>query len=218
MGNFCTRSEIDDSGTITKIVIAPDYEEFPNQISGSGVKATQAWQATITRAQLNAKRDEFWKTRTDGKRRMWLAIKAAVDTDPATALSIIQNAKLTLKTGNLTLIEDLDGNLYSIPIYIINNPLKFHNEKKHKGRSVNNVEEKILVKIRKSGEPVDDEIEILNSAKVLEIRKNYAAKHQIATAQFRLFFGGKELKDNEILANLFIVNDTVIQVFIRHPD
>ena len=217
MGNFCARAETDDSGTVAKMVVGPDYEEFPNQIAGSGIKATQAWQSTITRAQLNSKRDEFWKTRSEGKRRTWLAIKAAVDTDPATALSIIQNAKLKLKTGNLTLIEDSEGHLYSIPVYVINNPIKFHNEKKHKGRVVKDAEEIISVKIRKSGQAVDDEIKVLNSAKVEEVRKIYAEKYELGCSQIRLFFGGKEMKDCVTLSSLFVENDTVIQVFIKSP-
>ena len=217
MGNFCARAEAEDSATVAKMVVGVDYEEFPSQIAGSGIKATQAWQATITRAQLNVKRDEFWKSRNEGKRRVWLAIKAAVDTDPATALSIIQNAKLKLKTGNLTLIEDSEGHLYSIPVYVINYPVKFQNERKHKGRVVRDEEEMISVKIRKSGQAADDEVKVLNSVKVESVRKMYAEKYEIECNQIRLFFGGKEMKDCATLSSLFVENDTVIQVFVKSP-
>jgi Ubiquitin-binding domain/Ubiquitin family len=214
MGNFCVRSETEDSLVISKATIGPDYQEFPNKIAGDGVKATAAWQATITRAQLNARREEFWRSRTQGKRRMWLAIKAAVETDSATALSIIQNAKLSLKTGNLTLLEDEDGGLYSVPIYIINNPISFDKEKKQKTREPKN-EGDIKIKIRKPGQSSDEELQILNSAKVEEVKKLYAARALIDYKQVRLFFGGKEMKDVATLANLFVEDGMVIQVFVK---
>ena len=215
MGNFCARSDTEDSHSVAKIVIGQDYQEFPEKIAGTGVKATPAWQATITRAQLNAKRDEFWRSRSEGKRRTWIAIKAAVEADPATALSILQNSKIKMKTGNLTLLEDEEGNLYSIPVFMINNPLNFHKEKKHKGRVAKTDQETIKVKIRRPGKIEDDEIEILNSVKVDELRRVCAEKAQVQAGQVRLFFGGKEMKDHNTLASLFIVDGGVIQIFIK---
>jgi hypothetical protein len=215
MGNFCARSDTEDSQSVAKITIGQDYQEFPEKIAGTGVKATPAWQATITRAQLNSKREEFWRSRSEGKRRTWIAIKAAVEADPATALSILQNSKIKMKTGNLSLLEDEEGNLYSIPIFMINNPISFHKEKKHKGRVAQTDQESIKLKIRRPGKIDDDEVEILNSAKVDELRKTCADKAQVQPAQIRLFFGGKEMKDHSTLASLFIVDGVVIQIFIK---
>ena len=59
MGNSCARDDGEDKNTIQKITVGTDYQEFPDKIAGSGVKATASWQATLTRAQLNTKRDEF---------------------------------------------------------------------------------------------------------------------------------------------------------------
>ncbi|OMJ65644.1 hypothetical protein SteCoe_37852 [Stentor coeruleus] len=183
-------------------------------MAGSGVKATQAWQATVTRAQLNQKRDEFWRSRTDGNRRVWIAIKAAVEADPATALSILQNMKIKMKTGNLTILEDDEGIIYCIPVFMINNPLSFHNEKKHKGRIVNDREENIKVRIRRAG--VEDEVlEIMNTAKVEVLRKMYADKVKATSCQVRLFYDGKEMKDHCVLSALYIENGVVIMVIYR---
>jgi len=215
MGNFCARSDTEDSHSIAKIVIGQDYQEFPEKLAGTGVKATPAWQATITRAQLNAKREEFWRSRSEGKRRTWIAIKAAVEADPATALSILQNSKIKMKTGNLSLLEDDEGNLYSIPIFMVNNPISFHKEKKHKGRVAKTDSENIKVKLRRPGKIEDDEIEILNSAKVEDLKNMCAEQAQVAVGQIRLFFGGKEMKDHCSLASLFVVDGVVIQIFIK---
>ncbi|OMJ83639.1 hypothetical protein SteCoe_15363 [Stentor coeruleus] len=215
MGNFCARSEAEDPSTIAKVVIGEDYKEFPDKIAGSGVKATPAWQATVTRAQLNQKRDEFWRSRTEGNRRVWMAIKAAVEADPATALSILQNMKIKMKTGNLTILEDDHGIIYSIPVFMINNPLNFHNEKKHKGRIINDREENIKVRIRRAGVGEDEVIEIMNTAKVEELRKIYADKVKVMPCQVRLFYDGKEMKDHCILSALYIEDGVVIMVFLK---
>ena len=213
MGNYCARAEIDDSVISPKSYIANDYEEYPNKIVGNGVKATPAWQATITRAALNQKREEFWKTRSGGKRKVWVAIKAAVETDPGTAISIILNQRLVLKNGNLINIEDSEGNLYCIPIYMINDPLSFFKEKKHEFRKINTDDEIINLKIRRNGIEIDEEIKILNSHTVEDVKKKYCKKKNLDSNQMRLFFGGKEIKNHSTLASLFIENNMVIQVF-----
>lgn len=215
MGNFCARSETEDPNTIARAIIGEDYKEFPDKMAGSGVKATPAWQATITRAQLNQKRDEFWRSRTEGKRRVWIAIKAAVEADPATALSILQNTKITMKIGNITILEDDEGNIYNIPIYMINNPISFHKEKKHKGRQVNDQQSNIKVRFRRAGKSDDDELEIMNTAKVEELRKLFADKIKVLPSQVRLFYDGKEMKDHCVLSALYIENGVVIQAFLK---
>ncbi|OMJ76141.1 hypothetical protein SteCoe_24546 [Stentor coeruleus] len=215
MGNTCARDEGEDKHSVQHFKVGPDYTEMPEKLAGTGIKATASWKATITRAQLNQKREEFWRTRTDGNRRIWLAIKAAVEADAATALTIIQNNGLKMKKGNIALLEDAEGNTYSIPIFMINNPESFHKEKKIKSREIRNVEEMIKIKIRKSGKAEDDEFNILNTSKVGDLKKLYAEKLAINPDKIKLFFGGKEIKDNDSLAKNFIENEMVVQAFVR---
>lgn len=59
MGNFCARSEADDTVTRPKFSIGKDYQEITDQFSGEGIKKTVAWKASISRPQLEAKREEF---------------------------------------------------------------------------------------------------------------------------------------------------------------
>jgi Ubiquitin-binding domain/Ubiquitin family len=216
MGNTCARSDGEDLSTVQKLTVGPDYKEFPEKLAGTGIKATASWQATITRAQLNSKREEFWRTRTEGNRRVWLAIKAAVEADAATSLTIIQNNGLKMKKGNITLLEDGDGNLYNIPIFLINNPNSFHNEKKHKTREIKSVEEIIKIKIRKSGKIDDDEFEVLNTSKIIELKKIYSQKINTEPEFVKLFFGGKEIKDNDTFAKNFIENGMVVMAFVKN--
>lgn len=215
MGNSCVRSEAEDIHTVEKLTVGPDYQEYLDKMAGSGVKATASWHATITRAQLNAKRDDFWRTRSGGNRRIWLAIKAAVEADSATSLTILQNNRIKMKKGNITLLEDAEGNIYSIPVFMINNPVSFHKEKKQKRREISSVEQIIKVKIRRSGKVDDDEIDILNTAKVADLRKVYSEMVNVPVEGIKLFFGGKEIKDHDTLAKNFIEDQMVVQAFLR---
>jgi len=216
MGNACARSELEDPNTVVSLKIGPDYKEIPEKLAGTGVKATVSWEATITRAQLKEKREEYWRTRTDGNRRTWMIIKAAVEADAATALTIIQNHGLKMKKGNITLLEDSEGHLYNIPVFMVNNPVSFHKERKSKPRVVKNTEENIKVKIRKAGVAQDVEFEIKNTTKVADLKNMYSEKTGFHVETVKLFFGGKEIKDHDTLAKNFIENEMVIQSFVRN--
>jgi hypothetical protein len=216
MGNACTRSESEDPNTITSIKIGPDYQEIPEKLAGTGIKATVSWQATITRGQLNEKREEFWRSRTEGNRRTWMAIKAAVEADAATALTIIQNNNIKMKKGSITLLEDSEGFIYNIPVFMVNNPIAFHKEKKVKPREVKKIEENIKLKIRKPGVAHDFEFEVKNTCKVSELKEIYAEKAGFKAENVKFFFGGKEIKDHETLAKNFIENEMVVQAFVKN--
>ena len=125
MGSRCTRGDDDEGETRTKFAIGKDYQEFRDQYSGEGCKKTAAWKATLTRSQLEAKREEFWRTRTTGRRHVWLTIKQAVEADHETAKLLLEMAEITLQNGLLTVCKDPDGNLYEIPIFVINDPVAY---------------------------------------------------------------------------------------------
>lgn len=215
MGNACARTEAEDINTVISMKIGNDYQEFPEKLAGTGIKATASWYASVTRSQLNSKREEFWRTRNEGNKRTWIIIKAAVEADAATALTILLNNRIKMKKGNITLLEDPEGFVYSIPIFMINNPVSFFKEKKQKVRQVNNTEASIKVKIRKSGVSEDVVIELLNTSKVSELKKLYSEKTETPIECLKFFFGGKEIKDHDTLAKNFIETEMVVQVFIK---
>ena len=96
---------------------------------------------------------------------------------------------------------------------MINDPLSFFKEKKHEFRKINTDDEIINLKIRRNGIEIDEEIKILNSHTVEDVKKKYCKKKNLDSNQMRLFFGGKEIKNHSTLASLFIENNMVIQVF-----
>lgn len=217
MGCSCTRGEGEET-TRLQIGVGNDYQEIQGQTSGEGIKQTVAWQATITQAQLQAKREEFWRTQTSGRRSVWLAIRQAVEADPATAATLLQLAEVTLERNNLAVCLDRQGNRYELPPFMINDPVKFSDgEPKRKGRKKKEMKESVIkIKLRNMTSQAETEIEINNSKEIKELKRLYAeALANISVEQIRLFFGGKELKDDATIASYYISNAMVIQSLVK---
>ena len=62
---------------------------------------------------------------------------------------------------------------------------------------------------------VDVPVRVLNTSSVGEMKGMYAEKKNCGKEEIRLFFGGKELKDEMTLQDYNIQNAFVIQVFHR---
>ena len=216
MGNYCTRGEHDDSTTKIKFSLGKDYEEIEGQYTGEGIKKTLAWKATITRPQLEAKRQEFWQTRKTGRMNIWLVIKNAIEADHETAALILQMSGIVVKDGPITTLEDTNGNIYEIPPFIMNDPICFSDEQKKAVPKPNIVENtEIKVKIRRPGVADDQIFDINNMSTGLDVKQRYSEKEKIPLENLRLFFGGKEINYNNTLASHYIQSEMVIQVFIK---
>ncbi|CAG9323851.1 unnamed protein product [Blepharisma stoltei] len=216
MGGNCTKSESDENVIRPRFTIGKDYQELPNQFTGEGVLKTISWKATITRQQLEAKRIEFWRTRTTGRRHIWLAIKSAIEADAATAKVLLEMNEIKLRNESITMCEDPHGTIYEIPPYIVNDPIYFPNEKKvmvPKPALIEN--ELVTLKIRRAGKEHDTviQIETKNVSRVL--KEMYAEKDGLDPDTLRLFFSGKELKDDQTLSSCYVRNDMVVQAFVK---
>ncbi|OMJ91611.1 hypothetical protein SteCoe_5755 [Stentor coeruleus] len=216
MGNYCTRSEPDDTVTKPKFSIGKDYQEIEGQFVGEGIKKTLAWKATITRLQLDLKREEFWQTRATGRRNVWVVIKNAIEADHETAALLLQMSGIILKSENISILEDTNGNVYEIPPFIVNDPVCFANEKK-KAVPKQNIQEnvEIIVKIRKPGVADDKSFTINNLKTGMELKQIYAESESIPVENLRLFFGGREMNYANNLAMHCVQNDMVIHAFIK---
>ena len=76
---------------------------------------------------------EYLKLKLASKKdnhRMWQILKGCCETDASnllyklgTAQQILNNAKLFPVEGSLKMVADVDGNIYNIPNFCINDPL-----------------------------------------------------------------------------------------------
>lgn len=213
MGCNCSRTESTLNPVNLKGSVGKKYQELPNQYSGEGIKRTVAWQAVITPSELKAKRNEFWRSRTTGNRTCWMQLKQAIEADSATAGVLLEMAGIFPESGSIRLCYDSEGNTYEIPVFVVNDPVKFLEEggyvpppKKERH------EEDITVKLRGiNGQ--DTKIQINTGKLVSELKAQYSQENENPEGNIRLFFGGKEMKDNQEILNYGVENEMVIQVY-----
>ena len=216
MGNHCARSDHDESSTKTLFAVGPDYQELKNQFEGEGIKKTPAWQASITRAQLQRKREEFWKSRTTGSRRVWITLRAAVETDHLTAATILESSEIQVVGGSITRCKDIDGHIYEVPVFVVNNPVEFFSKRPKKPpKPKPPIESVVAIKLRQPGKPEDCALEVETSKTVGELKALYAEQEAVNAEAVRLFYCGRELQDAQTLASYELRSQVVVQVFAK---
>ena len=179
---------------------------------GLGLKKMKGYISPISKEDLERKRNAFWGTRTEGNEQTWNFLREVCQMPPGEEENIIPmleayNLVPYLDCINITF--DSLGGLYEIPNYCINDPYKYDiiEEKKEKP-----IEEKISFYVRK----VIDNIKISTSnyTSVEKIKEQLTKKYNVEIDKIRLFFYGKELKNNFELWNYNISNDCVVVVMI----
>lgn len=214
MGGLCTRSQGGDEATVTQLTVGKDYHEIAEQFVGEGIKKTPAWQAVVTPEQLAAARQEFWRTRREGRPQIWLTIRSAVEADAQTAAMLLQMTEITVQNECLSNCVDSQGTLYSVPIFIINDPVKFDipalKPKPKKEIPANQV---LRIKLRVMPIMKDCLLEAESASAVMALKEKYlvtpGAVGTIAT--LKLYFAGREMMDTEPLSAYGIRNDCVVQ-------
>ena len=180
---------------------------------GLGIKKMKGYISPISKEDLERKRNAFWGTRTEGNEQTWNFLREVCQMPPGEEENIIPmleayNLVPYLDCINITF--DSLGGLYEIPNYCINDPYKYDiiEEKKEKP-----IEEKISFYVRK----VIDNIKISTSnyTSVEKIKEQLTKKYNVEIDKIRLFFYGKELKNNFELWNYNISNDCVVVVMIN---
>jgi len=161
-------------------------------------------------------RKEFWETRVEGYVETWNAIRNACETDEETGIMILQATEIKLINNSLQLAYDSRGNKYELPIFCINDPTRYDLPKKKQLTKDELSGETIKIKIRRAGMANDVELKISNNLSGLELKKEYIGKvkgEELDPSILRLFFGGKEIIDDILIAEYGVQDDRVVQVF-----
>jgi hypothetical protein len=218
MGGACSKSDSTEDTTQPRLTVGQNYQEIDGQFAGEGVKKTKAWQATITNEQLDAARSEFWRTRRVGRRHIWATIKSAVEADSATAALLLSMQEITLENECMAVCTDSAGQRYELPVFILNDPVKFFipgMKKKKPAEPLKNVE--ITVKIRSMPLQKETKITFESGKRVAELKQAFLASEGAVgdMTTLKLYFAGRELKDDEALNTYLVKNDMVVQAMVR---
>lgn len=123
-----------------------------------------------------------------------------------------------MENDNLTVNFDRHGQRYEIPIFVINDPVSFAEGKMapRQRKPLENVEIKIKIRCFKVSDK-DIDITIENSKTILELKNVYSSKLDDTkpVESMRVFFGGKELKDDETLIQNRVRKNNVVQILVK---
>jgi hypothetical protein len=166
----------------------------------------------ISEEELNIKCKAFWGTRTEGNEEVWQFLENICsnhEIEDDFIREYLNAAGLTTYKDCINITYDNRGFIYEIPNYCINPPFKYNIQTKITNSKPGRKE--IKVKIRKGIE--DMQIKIVNYQKISEVKQSIAEKMNFKESEkIRLFFGGKELKNNEEIWSYLIDDDSIIQL------
>ncbi|OMJ89321.1 hypothetical protein SteCoe_8524 [Stentor coeruleus] len=191
-------------------------KHIENRTSGKGCKRTPAWETLATREDVKKKIEEFWDTRVEGNIEVWNILKAACSEPlPTIAEQIIKSSGLSMLSGTLMLTFDDVGYRYDLPVYVINEASKYGVEKTFqklpdwfKGDSIN-----IVMRCAKF---TDKKLEVYTGELIKIIKTRYTEIVIVDQDKIRLFYNGKEMKNDMTLYHCGVKDGVVIQVYVQN--
>ncbi|OMJ70894.1 hypothetical protein SteCoe_31031 [Stentor coeruleus] len=183
-------------------------------VSGKGCKKTPAWQTTMTKEEIDIKIKEFWDTRVEGNPMVWQVLQqACAEPEPEKAEDLVKAYNLTLNNGLLQQTYDERGYRYDLPPFVINLAVKYGETKIIARAPVQVKAENIELILRAAG-LTDYKVNTKTNETVKNIKGKFLV-HAKLQKDVRLFFNGRELKDDSLLGHCNVPNGVVIQVFIK---
>ena len=190
------------------------YFNFPEteDIVGEGVKKMKGYISNISLEELQKKRESFWGTRVEGNKQTWNFLKEICEMRDASSDDIeamLAAYEIRPYRNCINVTYDSSGALYEIPNYCIHDPKVYDLPENHKVKP----KEKEITFICRKG--IDQaKIKKTNYSLVLDIKTILSKKYKTTKEKIRLFFGGKELKNEKELWFYNLDDDCVVSFMI----
>ena len=178
---------------------------------GKGLKKMKAYISPISEEDLNKKRISFWGTRTEGNEQTWIFLKqlCEMNEDENEDLNVMLEAYGLVPYNNcINITYDTSGALYEIPNYCINAPYKYEIVEDKKERPA---EEKVMFHLKGTHKT---KITCSNYETVEKVKQKLGKKYNVDIEKIRLFFYGKEMKNDFELWNYNVSQDCVVILMI----
>jgi len=118
-------------------------------------------------------------------------------------------------SGSLMLTFDDQGYRYDLPVYVINEAVKYGSEKSAQKLPENFKGEEIEVTFRCS--KYKDTVAKVNTGWTCStVKAVYQENVEVPVEKIRMFFNGKELKNEGFLHQFKVNNGVVLQVFVQN--
>ena len=175
---------------------------------GKGLKKMKGYISIVPKDELEKRRIAFWETRVEGDPQVWNFLKELCNLPEGEE----ENIKAMLEANEITPLRkclnvtyDKAGEVYEIPNYCINEPYSFDLPEMH----VEKPEKKnVSFHVRRGADQI--KIKAYNTTLVGKVKSNIAKKMGINEAKIRLFFRGKEMKNEKELWVYNIEDDCIV--------
>lgn len=192
------------------------YFNFPevkeNKYVGKGLKRMKGYISNIPENELKKKREAFWGTRIEGNKQTWNFLKEICEMPPGEETNLdamLQAYDLTPYKNCINVSYDALGGLYEIPNYCIHDPMVYNLPEDNKKKPE---EKRIKFKARHGAKIL--KLKSSNYSSVKKTKMSVAKKIGTTYDKIRMFFSGKEMKNDMQLWNYNVVNDVVIMVMV----
>lgn len=211
----------------------PNYEPFlqskldpnfnmkeTNTYIGTGIKKMKGYICEIDPQELEKKKQDFWSSRFEGNKEAWELLKMLCSGEFSNEdlNGILESLELKTYAGCINIVYDPQGNLYEIPNYCIHEPLEWNIEKLKKNKPI---EKMVLICVRhvttNLNLKVSNHIQCVQ-LKMFVIEDPVFKDQKIKLPNLRLFYNGKELKDNDYLYMFGIEDNSIVMMNIRPDD
>ena len=181
-----------------------------NVFVGNGLRKMKGYVSIVSKEELERRREAFWGTRVEGDPLVWNFLKEICDLPEGEE----ENMKAMLEANEITPLKqcinvtyDKSGEVYEIPNYCINEPVSFDLPEMH----VKKPEKKsVSFHIRKGAQQI--KIKAYNTTPVEKLKSNIGKKFETDEKNVRLFYRGKEMKNENELWVYNIEEDCVVMV------
>ena len=189
----------------------PEVEE--DIFIGSGLKKMKGYISPISKEDLDKKRISFWGTRTEGNEQTWEFLKQVCEmpSEEDENINVMLEAYGLIPYNNcINITYDASGALYEIPNYCINEPYKYEIVENEKEKPK---EEKVSFRLKGTHKT---KITCSNYETIEKVKQKIGKKYKVEIDKVRLFFYGKELKNDLELWNYNVSNDCVVILMINN--
>ena len=189
----------------------PEVEE--DIFIGNGLKKMKGYISPISKEDLDKKRISFWGTRTEGNEQTWEFLKQVCEmpSEEDENINVMLEAFGLIPYNNcINITYDASGALYEIPNYCINEPYKYEIIEDEKVRPK---EEKVKFHLKGTHKT---KITCSNYETVEKVKLKIGKKYNVEIDKIRLFFYGKEMKNNLELWNYNVTQDCVVILMITN--
>ena len=188
----------------------PEVKE--NKYIGKGLKRMKGYISNISKDELKKKREAFWGTRIEGNKQTWNFLKEICEmpsNEDQNLEAMLQAYDLTPYNNCINVSYDALGGLYEIPNYCIHDPMIYDLPQDHKKKPD---EKKIKFKARYGAKHL--KLKSSNYSSVKKAKTSVAKKLGTTYDKIRMFFSGKEMKNDMQLWNYNVDNDVVVMVMV----